>query len=127
MSIPYGFPFSFIFVVNSCKSAAVVAIKAVSSAYMLLLMFVPPITTPICTISRTIFSVYRLNKLADNTHPFRTPFFILNSSVNHVSVLTTAVCYQYIFVMICRSLPSIPISFRQSDILECMTLSIALV
>ena len=87
-----------------------------------------PIVTPFmsCT-SLNIFSVYKLNKLDERTHPCHTPFLILHSAINPVSVLTTADCSQYKLVMICSSVSSTPISLRHSIILECFTQSNALV
>ena len=65
------------------------------------LILCPPTFTPsISSISLNTFLMYRLNKLGDTTHPCLTPFFIWNSSVMLCPVHTTAVCSQYILVII---------------------------
>ena len=64
-----------------------------------------------------------MNKFGDSTQPCRTPFFILNSDVIPLSVLTDADCSQYRLVTICKSLSSIPISDKHSIILKCLTRS----
>lgn len=57
----------------------------VSSAYRRLLMFLPPIFTPIDDVYRLhclmIDSAYKLNRAGDKMHSCRTLFVILNQSV----------------------------------------------
>ena len=128
ISMPYGLPFSFTAVSKACRNIGPSASKTVSSAYLRLLIFTPPIFIPfISSTSLNIFSVYRLNKFGDSTQPCRTPFFILNSDVIPLSVLTDADCSQYSLLIICKSLSSIPISDKHSIILKCLTLSKAFV
>ena len=96
ISIPYGLPALLTAFKNSQRSVGQKHSSAVSSAYLRLLRFMPPIVTPFmsCT-SLNIFSVYKLNKLDEKTHHCHTPFLILHSAVNSDSVLTTADCSQY--------------------------------
>ena len=58
------------------------AIRVVSSTYLRLLMFLPPILTPAYNSFSLAFlmmcSVYRLNKQGDSRQPCCTPFLILN-------------------------------------------------
>ena len=128
ISMPYGLPFSFTAVSKACRNIGPSASKTVSSAYLRLLIFTPPIFIPfISSTSLNIFSVYRLNKFGDSTQPCRTPFFILKSDVIPLSVLTHADCSQYSLLIICKSLSSLPISDKHSIILKCLTLSKAFV
>ena len=95
-------------------------VVGVSSAYLRLLIFTPPICTSfVSSISLNIFSVYRLNKFGYST-PRYTAFFSLNSDVIPLSVLTDAVCSQCSLLIICKS-SSIPISDKHSIILKCLT------
>ena len=63
-------------------SSSLSAIRVVSSPYLRLLIFLPAILIPACASSspafRMMYSVYKLNKLADNIQPWRTAFSILN-------------------------------------------------
>ena len=93
ISILYGFPALLTTFNNSWRSVGQKHSSAVSSAYLRLLRFIPPIVTPLmsCT-SLNIFSLYKLNKLDERTHPCHTPFLILYSADNPETVLTTADC-----------------------------------
>ena len=74
---------------NSIKmflnSSSLSAIRVVSSIYLKLLMFLPPILIPAYNSSSLAFlmmcSVYRLNKQGDSRQFCRPPFSILNQSV----------------------------------------------
>ena len=67
------------------SSSSLSAIRVVSSTYLKLLMFLPPILIPACNSSSLAFlmmcSVYRLNKQGDSRQPWHIPFSILNQSV----------------------------------------------
>ena len=69
-------------------------IRVVSSTYLRLLMFLPPVLIPACNSSSPAFfmrySVHRLNKQGDGKQPCYTPFSILNQSVVPYRVLTVA-------------------------------------
>ena len=70
------------------------AIRVVSSAYLRLLIFLPPILILACNSSSLAFlmmcSTYRLNKQGDSRQPCHSPFSILNQSVIPYRVLTVA-------------------------------------
>ena len=97
ISIPYSLPLSFTVVNRFCNFCSSRTSNDVSSAYLKLLILCPPTSLPYT-------------------------FFIWNSSVMPCSVYS-----QYILVIICRSLSSISISDRHSLIVECFTISKALV
>ena len=70
------------------------ALRVVSSAYLRLLMFLPPILIAAYNSSSLAFlmmcSACRLNKQGDSRQPCRTPFLILNQSVVPYRILTVA-------------------------------------
>ena len=75
------------------SSSLLFAIRAVSSAYLRLLIFLPAILIPACASSRLAFymmySAQKLNKQGDNIQPC-TLFPTLNQSVVSCKVLTIA-------------------------------------
>ena len=75
-------------------SSSLSAIRVVSSAYLRLLIFLPPILIPTCASSSQVFllykCLYKLNKQGDNIQPWHTPFPIWNQSVVPCPVLTVA-------------------------------------
>ena len=68
------------------------AIRVILSAYLMLLMFLPPILILACSSSSLAFlmmcSVYRLNKQGDSRQSCHIPFSILNQPVVPYRVLT---------------------------------------
>ena len=68
------------------------AIRVILSAYLMLLMFLPPILILACSSSSRaclmMCSVYRLNKQGDSRQSCRIPFSILNQPVVPYRVLT---------------------------------------
>jgi len=78
------------------------AIRAVSSAYLWLLIFLLAIFIPACEASSTTFhmmySANKLNKQGDNKWPFCDPFPIWNQSVVPCPVLTVASWPSYQFL-----------------------------
>ena len=60
-------------------------IRVVSSTYLRLLMFLPPVLIPVCNSSSLAFfmrySAHKLNKQGDSKQPCCTPFLILNQSI----------------------------------------------
>ena len=76
---------SFIFIKSLLSSSSLSDIRAVSSAYLRLLVFLPAILIPACASSSLAFhmmySAYKLNKQGDNIQPWHLPFPILNQSV----------------------------------------------
>ena len=76
---------SFTLIKRFFSSSSLSAVRVVSSAYLKLLMFLPPILSPACNSSSLAFlmicSVYRLNKQGDSRQPWHAPFSILNQSV----------------------------------------------
>ena len=77
------------------NSSSLSAIRAVSSAYLRLLIFLPAILIPVCASFSPVFlmmySAYKLNKQGDNMQPWRTPFPIWNQSVVPCPVLTVVI------------------------------------
>ena len=75
---------SFILIKRLFSFSSLSATRVVSSAYLRLLMFLPPILIPAYNSSSWAFlimcSAYELNKQGDNRQPCRTPFPILNQS-----------------------------------------------
>ena len=76
---------SFSFIKRLFSSSSLSAIRVVSSTYLRLLMFLPPILFPAYNSSSLAFlmmcSEYKLNKSGDNRQPCSTAFSILNQSV----------------------------------------------
>ena len=85
---------SFTLIKRLFSSSLLSAIRVVLSAYLRLLMLLPPILIPACNSSSPAFlmmcSAYRLHKQGDNRQSRRTPFSILNKSVVKYRVLTVA-------------------------------------
>ncbi|XDA73984.1 hypothetical protein R6Z07F_004204 [Ovis aries] len=76
---------SFTLIKRLFSSSSLSAIKVVSSAYLRLLMFLPPILILACNSSSLAFlmmcSAYRLNKQGDSRQHYHTPFSVLTQSV----------------------------------------------
>ena len=85
---------SFTLIQTLFSSSSPSAIRVVSSAYLRLLIFLPPILIPACNSSSLAFlmmcSTYRLNKQSNSRQPCHIPFSILNQSVVPYRVLTIA-------------------------------------
>ena len=107
---------SFTFIKRLFSSSSLSAKRVVSSAYLRLLIFLPPILIPACASSSPAFlmlySAYKLNKQGDNIWPWRTPFPIWNQSVVPCPVLTVASWPAYRFLKRQVRWSGIPISFR---------------
>ena len=92
------------------------AIRAMSSAYLRLLVLLLATLISACATSspafHMIYSAYNLNKQGDNTQPWRTPFLIWNPSVVPCPVLTVASWLAYRFLRSQVRQPGIHISFR---------------
>ena len=87
---------------SCCRSCILSAIKTVSSAYRILLIYTPLTLTPISTSSKAswkIASEYKLNKSGDSTHPCRTPLLICMVLDILLSNFICAVWFQYRFSM----------------------------
>ena len=112
---------SFTFIKRLFSSSSLYAIRVVSSAYLRLLIFLLAILIPASASSSPVFlmmySAYKLNKLGDNTQPWRTPFPIWNQSVVPTVVLTVASWPAYRFLKRQVRWSVIPISFRIFHIL----------
>ena len=97
-------------------SSSLSAIRVVSSAYLIVLIFLPDI--PVCASSSppflTMHSAYKLNKQGDNIHPWCTPFPIWNQSVVPCPVLTVVSWSVYRFLKRQVRWSGIPISFRKA-------------
>ena len=76
---------SFTLIKRLFSSSSLSAIRVVSSAYLRLLMFLPPILIPAYNSSSPAFlrmcSAHRLNKQGGSRQPYHTPFSVLNKSV----------------------------------------------
>ena len=85
---------SFTFIKRLFSSSSLSAIRVVSSAYLMLLIFLLGILTPVCALSslafRRMYSAYKLNKQGDNIQPWCTAFLIWNQSIVPCPVLTVA-------------------------------------
>ena len=107
---------SFIFIKRLFSSSSLSAIRAVSSAYLRLLIFLQAILVPAWTSSSPAFlmmySAYKINNQGDNIQPWCTPFPVLNQSVVLCPVLTVALWLAYRFLKRQVSWSGIPISFR---------------
>ena len=93
---------SFTFIKRLFSSSSLSAIRAVSSAYLRLLIFLPSILIPACVSSSPgflmMYSAYMLNKQGDNIQAWHTPFPIWNQSVVPCSVPTVASWPAYRFL-----------------------------
>ena len=73
---------SFTFIKRLFSTSLLSAIKALSSAYLRLLIFLPTIWSPACVSSslafHVMYSAYKLNKQAGSIQPWGTPYLILN-------------------------------------------------
>ena len=98
------------------SSTSLSAIRAVSSAYLRLLIFLPTILISACYSSSLAFcmmcSAYKLNKQRDNIQPWCTPCPVWNQSVVPCLVLTAAACPAYRFLRRQVRWSGIPISWR---------------
>ena len=107
---------SFTLIKSLFSSSSLSGIRVVSSVYLWLLMFLPPILFPACNSSSLAFlmicSAYRLNKRSDSRQPWRTPFSILNRSFLSYRVLTVASWPAYRFLRRQVRWSGIPISLR---------------
>ena len=123
--IPKCLPSSFTLLANIWSSLSLSAVIPVSSAYLRLLILLPPIDTPSSSfsITRKISSVKRLKRYGDSTHPCLVPLLILIPSEFPFSVRTTATCSQYSLAIILMSFPSNPASFNISINLSWFTRS----
>ena len=122
---------SFTFIKRLFSSSLLYDIRAVSSAYLRLLIFLPAILIPACASSSSeflmMYSAYKLNKQGDDIQPWRTPFPIWNQSVVPCPVLTVASWPAYRFLKMQVRWSGIPISFRIFHSLLWSTQSKALV
>ena len=99
---------------GSLALSSLSAIRMVSSAYMMLLIFLPAILIPVCAssslASRMMYSAYKLSKQGDSIQPWRTHFPIWSQSV--VPALTVASWPAYRFLRRQVRWFGIPISLR---------------
>ena len=107
---------TFTFIKRLFSSFSFSAIRVVSSAYLMLLIFLPAILIPACASSSPAFlmmySAYKLNNQGDNIQPWCTPFPIWNRSVVPCPVLTVASWPAYRFLKRQVRWSGIPISWR---------------
>ena len=93
---------SFTFIKRLFSSSLLSAIRVVSSAYLMLLIFLPTILTPawasFSLAFHMMYSAYKLTKQGDNIQPWRTPSPILNQSIVPCPVLTVASWPTYRFL-----------------------------
>ena len=94
---------SFTFSKRLFSSSSLSAIRAVSSAYLRLLIFLPAIFIPaalhpVQRFSWCTHSAYELNKQGDNIQPWHTPFPIWSQSAVPCPVLTVASWPAYRFL-----------------------------
>ena len=93
---------SFTFIKKLLSLPSLSAIGVVSPAYLMLLIFLPPILIPAYASSSPTFcmmhSACKLNKQGDNIQPWRTPFQIWKQSVVPCPFLTIASWLAYKFL-----------------------------
>ena len=86
--------FSFTLIQRLFSSFLLSAIRVVTSAYLRLLMLLPPALILACNPASPGFlmmcSAYKLNKQGDSRQPCHTPFLILKQSVAPHRVVTVA-------------------------------------
>ena len=116
LSFKPAFSFSsFTFIKRLFTSSSFSAFIIVSSAYLLLLVFLLAILIPVCASSSLAFhtnSACKLNKQGDKIQPWRSPFPILNQSAVTCLVLTAASWPAYRFFRRQIRWSGIPISLR---------------
>ena len=75
---------SFTFIKRLFSSSSLYAIKVVSSAYLRLLIFLPTISIPACSLFslafRMMYPAHQLNKQGDNIHPSSRVYISQNTS-----------------------------------------------
>ena len=103
LSFKPGFSLSsFSFIKRLFSSSFLSAIKAVSSAYLRLLIFLLAILIPACDsfspVFHMMYSAYKLNKQSDSIQPWYTAFPVLNQSVVSCLALTVASWPAYRFL-----------------------------
>ena len=107
---------SFTLIKRLFSSSSLSAIRIVSSAYLRLLMFLPPILIPACNSSSPAFlmmcSAYRLSKQNVRRHACHTSISILNQSIVPYRVLTVVSWPTNRFLRSQVMWPGIPISLR---------------
>ena len=107
---------SFTFIQSLFSSSSLSAIRVVSSAYLILLIFLLEILIPVCDSCSLaflmMFSEYKLNKQGDNIQPWCTAFTILKQSTVPYLVLTVASWPKYRFLRRQVRWSGIPISWR---------------
>ena len=111
-----AFSLSFNFIKKLLSSSLLSAIKVVLSAYLRILIFVPPVLIPVCASFglefHMMYSFCKLNKQGDNIQPWHTHFPIWNQSVVPCPVVTVASWPVYRFLKKQVRWSGIPISFR---------------
>ena len=107
---------SFTIVRRLFSSYSLSVIRAVSAAYLRLLIFLPEVLIPACASSSPAFlmmySAFNLNKQGNNIQPWCTPFPIWNQSVVLCPVLAVASWPAYKFLKRQVRWSGIPISFK---------------
>ena len=107
---------SFTFIKRLFSSSLLSAMRVVSPAYLMLLLFLLAILIPACASSspafHVMYSAYKLNKQGDNIQPWCTLFTIWNQSVVPCPVLTIASWPAYRFLRRQVRWSDIPISWR---------------
>ena len=107
------FTFSFTLSASVCNLFSFSVVIAVSSAYLKLLILLPPTETPSSSFSIILkmSSIKRLKRYGDSTHHCLVPLLISIPSEFPCSVRTTAACSQYSLAIIRTSFPSSPASW----------------
>ena len=107
---------SFTFIKRLFSFSSLSAIRVVSSAYLMLLIFLPADLILVYASSSLAFhmmySAYKLNMQGDNIQPWHTPFPIWNQSIVPCPALTVASWPAYKFLRRQVRWSGIPISFR---------------
>ena len=115
-SLKLALSLSFTIIKRILYPSSLSAIRVVLSAYLRLLMFLPPILIPACNLSSPAFlmmcSACRLNKQSDSRQPCGITFSILNQSVVPYRIPPVASWPTYRFLRRKVRWSDIPISLR---------------
>ena len=102
LSFKPTFPLSSFIFIKRLVSSSLSAVRVVSSAHLMLVIFLPAILIPTCASSSLVFhmmySAYKLNKQDDNIQPWCTPFPTWSQSTVPKPALTVASWPAHIFL-----------------------------
>ena len=108
--------YSFTFNKKLFTYSSLSTIRVMSSAYLMLLIFLPAISIPACASSNLVFcmmcSAFNLNNQSDSIHPWHAPFPIWNQFIVPCRVPAVVSWSAYKYLMMEVRWSGIPISLR---------------